>query len=308
MPIKVVYSKSLTSFNADWIRPLVAPYLEFEQFDTAKTYPRDTLYYVNVLDFKKENIDQLLDRGFRIILDSLWERLSIHTLPIYNIHCSSWCWYNESLWWKHIGYDKYIPKKQLKYRGLMPINRRRPARDDFLKHINTEGLLWSYVENGRQLPNDRDMQDWDTQRYFNPDWYDQTYASIVIESTQRLSSKNNPTYNYNPLVSEKTLKPLAFYHPFVVYGQRTHLSTLKSWGFETFDNLWDESYDSIENIIQRRDAVIDIADNFKMQDYDAETQSKLQHNHDRFFDTKLVQQRIISEIILPIVEYAEIKN
>lgn len=48
-------------------------------------------------------------------------------------------------------------------------------------------------------------------------------------------------------LSEKILKPILNYQPFIVFGPYRYLAELKKYGFKTFSSFWDESYDEIEN-------------------------------------------------------------
>lgn len=43
--------------------------------------------------------------------------------------------------------------------------------------------------------------------------------------------------------SEKTVRPLMAAKPIIVYGPRYYLSRLRGLGFQTYQSLWDESYD-----------------------------------------------------------------
>ncbi len=70
------------------------------------------------------------------------------------------------------------------------------------------------------------------------DIYEKTYFSIVAETL---------FYEMGTYISEKTLKPIAHLHPFVLVGRPGILKTLKNYGFKTFSDFWDESYDDIEN-------------------------------------------------------------
>jgi hypothetical protein len=45
--------------------------------------------------------------------------------------------------------------------------------------------------------------------------------------------------------------------------------------------------------------------NIKLIEYDSLTQNKMQHNHTRFFDTELVKQRMVTEIINPLIDYVQ---
>jgi hypothetical protein len=46
--------------------------------------------------------------------------------------------------------------------------------------------------------------------------------------------------------SEKTVRTIVAKKPFVVYAPRNFLANLRNLGFQTFGDLWDESYDILE--------------------------------------------------------------
>lgn len=52
---------------------------------------------------------------------------------------------------------------------------------------------------------------------------------------------------FSQFVSEKTLRSLLLKTPFVVFGPTGFLKYLQSRGFETFSDLWNEDYDSIQH-------------------------------------------------------------
>ena len=50
-----------------------------------------------------------------------------------------------------------------------------------------------------------------------------------------------------PISTEKTIRPIVGNKPFIVYGPRNFLNNLKLHeGFQTFETVWDESYDNFE--------------------------------------------------------------
>ena len=300
--IKIVHNGPVSSFKNAWLVSIFDQYLEFVPWDPTATYAPDTLFYVNCLAATKESIAKIHDHGFKIVIDNLWEADPGPMPGTKRLCCPAWFWYNESLWYQYLGYDQYVPKKDIKYVALMPMNKRKPHRDNFLKTIQPllDRMLWSYVEQGRQLPNDGNMSDWNTQRYLNPEWYNQCYMSMVVETFDRPSSKYTPTF-----ITEKTFKPIAMQHPFIVYGNSNTLTVLKSWGFETFNNLWSEDYDTTQDTLQRKLQVFDELSKIVPDQYDKETLARLQHNHQLFYNTDLVKQRIVKEIVYPIIEYAE---
>jgi hypothetical protein len=59
-------------------------------------------------------------------------------------------------------------------------------------------------------------------------------------------------------LTEKIFKPIVARQPFVLLGCKDNLKYLRSYGFKTFDHWWDESYDSIEDPVERIQAVVSI--------------------------------------------------
>jgi hypothetical protein len=55
--------------------------------------------------------------------------------------------------------------------------------------------------------------------------------------------------------SEKIFKPIVFMHPFILVGRPNSLKLLRDSGYQTFDGIFDETYDTIENDIDRLNAV-----------------------------------------------------
>lgn len=66
-------------------------------------------------------------------------------------------------------------------------------------------------------------------------------------------------------ISEKTFKAIQYKTPFIINGDRNTLAYLKHLGFKTFEDFWDESYDSLPNIEDRQEKIIQILKSFKQQ-------------------------------------------
>lgn len=91
----------------------------------------------------------------------------------------------------------------------------------------------------KQLPKILDTGNFDTfpmeSDFFSPyHYYENSLVSIVSE-----------TNFYSDVIhlTEKTMKPIMFKHPFIILGSWRSLHHLKKMGFKTFSDLWDESYD-----------------------------------------------------------------
>jgi hypothetical protein len=157
-------------------------------------------------------------------------------------------------------------------------------------------MLWSY--RSQHLPNDDYIGESSdiNQRFMNPQWYNDTCINLVVETAQ---------FGNGLIVSEKTYKPCAFYQPMLIVGKSGALEFFKKQGFETFDNIFDESYDQEIDFEKRLHIVLENLNRICKEPYSDFTWEKLKHNHNHFFDETLVKKCIIKEIIEPLIEYAE---
>lgn len=101
------------------------------------------------------------------------------------------------------------------------------------------------------------------------------FVNLVTETTFDIP------YNY---ISEKTLKPMFTFRPFLLLAPPGTLSLLKDMGFKTFDKWWDESYDDEINPSKRVLKVYEISQYILNKSYDElnimydEMESILIHN------------------------------
>jgi hypothetical protein len=86
--------------------------------------------------------------------------------------------------------------------------------------------------------------------YLEPAPYVDTYFSLVTETICAES-----LYSFR---TEKTAKPLAMGHPFIIASQPGFYRDLHRLGFKTFGHVIDESFDLIENAQERIDRIIEI--------------------------------------------------
>jgi hypothetical protein len=182
--------------------------------------------------------------------------------------------------------------------------RKRPGRDQLMARI-TEYLdqsLYSYVNNNVLLDNDVHPGTPNFGRYINPEWYQRTYFSLVAE-----------TYTEpRPFISEKTFKPMAFQHPFIIWGSPGLLKYAQDWGFETFGHIIDESYDlephaptRLNMIIQQVDQLYTEYRQSRPLFQDTVSQQKLQHNFNHFYDQTLITNMFKQEIADTIMDFVQ---
>jgi len=65
---------------------------------------------------------------------------------------------------------------------------------------------------------------------------------------------------HNFFLTEKTIKTLIIGMPFVIVSDQYFLKNLKELGFKTYSSLWDESYDEIEDPVERIEEIIKLCD------------------------------------------------
>jgi hypothetical protein len=292
----ILRADEFTSFTSYYLESVWSKYFDISYYDANKTYDQsNTVFAVWWANADDEYSRRLRDQGYQVVVDNLWE-MPKHRKDYYWIENLNWFWYNESLWWRSLGHEQYRPNKKYTKLALMPIKRQSPTRDLIVSAIGSrlDNFIWSYKD--RTLPDDAETTQDNYQRFFNPQWYDDTYFSLVAESTY---------HGQRRYFTEKTFKPIAYRHPFLIIGSYNLLNMLHELGFETYENIFDESYDTVMDFDARLHAVIKNIDDFDPHPYDSLTLSKLQHNHGHFFNRDLVESRMVTEIIEPLINHAE---
>ena len=114
------------------------------------------------------------------------------------------------------------------------------------------------------------------------DHYDTSFFSIVNESQYG-------TYSHCYL-TEKTLKAIFNFHPVIIVGAKHSLKYLKERGFDTFGDIFDESYDEIEDGNERLDRILNTVGNFlenntktQLVDLRKKILPRLIHNYEHFW-------------------------
>tara|TARA_B100000029_G_scaffold469905_1_gene508251 strand:- start:3720 stop:5087 length:1368 start_codon:yes stop_codon:yes gene_type:complete len=104
----------------------------------------------------------------------------------------------------------------------------------------------------KKLPLVIDRENLDELKYsfelFDISYYLNSYFQIVTEN-QFTDFEDQLQF------SEKVWKPITNFQPFILLGDHLQMSTLRDWGFKTFEPYIDESYDDCLNITDRFRAV-----------------------------------------------------
>lgn len=133
-----------------------------------------------------------------------------------------------------------------------------------------------------------------TVNVFKKDLFLDSCIHIVTETT----FVNNELF-----LSEKVLKPLLSYQPFIVFGPYGYLKELKKYGFKTFSEFWDESYDEIENSVERMKTLISLVKTLnnksveELNDIYRSTKDICIYNRNLFYSLELDTLKVIFEEI-----------
>ena len=90
-------------------------------------------------------------------------------------------------------------------------------------------------------------------------------------------------------LTEKTFKPICLRMPFILAGTQGSLEYLRSYGFKTFGELWDESYDTEVDDYRRLDKIavllktLDSQTQQQKQQLFAQAQQICEHNYQHFY-------------------------
>lgn len=329
--IKLLFNfndRAETACPGNPLAPIIREYFDIEQYDPALHYdPNDCVIIVPGLA-QDSWWRPLYENGFKMVIDNVRE--APETIPLHYwvsnddprewlrnpvpagafvLDSADFFLLSESARRWQFGDNLYTPKRTRQYKALIPMNRKKPHRTELLETLGSEldHCLWSYVEQGHYMPGDAvgPLRIWE--RYVNPDWYNHSCFSVVGESLMQplYLDESKVSAPRPPFITEKTWKAVAMQHPFMIAGEPGTLEYMRKLGFETFENLWDESYDCNENISQRIAIIADNVVQYTKEPLDTLTLQKIHHNHARFYDQDLVRLGTIEQIINPIYDYAE---
>ena len=216
--------------------------------------------------------------------------------------------------------DKKLFSKNKKYEYLCLNNKPKPARGYLLNYLfennlDSKGIISARFNLNKErhnylnsrflnsvpinLPDDYEKNYQKTfvsnDRYINRKWFEESKFSIVTETI---------FYEDTVFLTEKTLKPIMYGHPFIILSTPNTLKYLQSKGYETFDDIFDESYDNELDHDKRFkkvcDLIYDTIKNIDDLDYDLMFK-KVIHNRERYLnsDNQVAEINELIHTILP---------
>ena len=123
--------------------------------------------------------------------------------------------------------------------NLVDVDKIRTQASEFMKDLPLVLDVTDFQENGCF---------YDDTLWSSASFYQNSFMSILTES----SPMGPGCY-----VSEVIFKAIVFMHPFMIIGQPRTLEVLREWGFDTFDDIFDNSYDLEEDMFKRIEMVLE---------------------------------------------------
>jgi hypothetical protein len=254
------------------------------------------LFYVDDSDLNTK-IDKAVNNGLRPIVDNLWEQPIDHNphRTFLFLQNQNWFWIHEHHYCMLKGFDK-LPfyHNEKTHRAFMPIRLERGFRNSLIEELGdlVDSFIWSYKN--RILDNDpTGCSDF---RYIHTGWFDATVFTLIVETAVQ----------GNIFTTEKTWKPIFCGHPFMTVSQCGSLQKLRYLGFETFDNMFDESYDQEKVFSKRIQTIVRNCHATRVASWekDSDTIQRINHNKNLFYSRSAVNQHL-AQTIEDIMNYAE---
>jgi hypothetical protein len=324
MKPKLVVFSGNNNLTVPQVEQNITESFDLEFYDPLVNYDKlSTVFAVNQFQYhsNKTSVDALINDGYKFVFENLHEPNPILTefinypnilFMFASINCKVqgvnmvpvplYFWYCESKSWSGMVLDYRTLERQHQFekKFLLMMNYAKTFRNQIYNKFADilDQSLHSYVGQGIRLHGDVDCNTLHWDRYINPDWYNKTQFSAVVETWMH-------TEPGDIFITEKSMKPFALKHPFISLSCKNTVALLKQSGFESFENLFDESYDAVDLYTDRIDSVyhqIQSYQSFKT-DYDTVTKQKLEHNYNWFYNSQEVDLRYKSEVINPILEF-----
>ena len=158
-------------------------------------------------------------------------------------------WWSHALialdWYRFARYDNRLTDKSQPIKANFLVYARgttgkRAYRKLFLEHLqHIDSVQLGSIDPTAVVTSD-------SSAVYNPQDFAQTRCSIVLETV----------YDQRIHLTEKTLRPIACGHPFLILNGPGALETIRSYGFKTFQPYINESYDSEQDPGKRMNAVL----------------------------------------------------
>jgi hypothetical protein len=238
--------------------------------------------YKDQIKYKQENLHKIKDYNAlqkRVRAHRIWlfKKLHDHGLFEHGINTM-----NEFHWLSSHMEDRWISEEECaelsKFTPMIPVDNPTPAHFD----------EFSSQDCGKYISD------------FYEDITLNTWVSVISEAIY--SDHDGACF-----ISEKSFKPIATCHPFIIYGAKHSLKYIRSLGYKTFHPYIDESYDEM-NSWDRMDAIIKEIIKIKNKtpeeklEWYAQLKDILEFNYAKLKENS---QELLPQSMLTVMDYAE---
>jgi hypothetical protein len=154
------------------------------------------------------------------------------------------------------GHAQFLEDSYYTMPELCPSQKTEWTRRLKQEYIDAHGVSNGNIEQIKNmLPLTVDIDDFSDPGVITNKWGDtlHLYQSSLISLVTETNYEEPIIFN-----TEKIFKPISYRHPFIMVGPARTLEYLKSLGYKTFNEFWDESYDFIEDPVSRMTAIVNL--------------------------------------------------
>jgi len=188
---------------------------------------------------------------------------------------------------QHLHIVKEYKSRPLKHPWIYPNRLHRPHRISLLEQIDFSAGCYSFMNpdpNGLVYEGPVPANSFDDHTNSSAEV---DFAILNAWTTSFLHVVSETVWQDKIHFTEKIFKPIVLHQPFVVLQAPGSLQYLRDYGFKTFGDWWDESYDLIQDPDERLSAIADIINWIPSQDIHRlqnEMSGVLEHNYRHFFE------------------------
>ena len=246
----------------------------------------------------------LYNKNTKIVLFNFWESRNqiLHTeyvelLKDYNY--AIWDGSTTYFWFKM--YERYKNHKfdfnhtyknyNFLYLNKTQRNHRDLLFDELMKENILSNSLYSYHHRGIKLNPDFEIKQY---KNFYPEYgadrdiYEKPYNETVFNIVSETSVDEL-------FITEKTWKPIIAKQLFIVHSKTNFLNDIKKLGFKTYNDLIDETYDTIPNLKEKTSAIVSLCKSLKNVNHLElyyNSQNIREHNLSTLFSQEKLHQAI----------------
>ena len=236
-----------------------------DQYQYTYYWPELEYMYRRSVDFTKASKTHFKRRSKHFTglcrIDKLWRKIFMSNLWNKGLHTKG-----------YFSYCQEFLGEQDDWNGV-------PLLNEFIaKH---EPIYTEFIKEGPFFCDDLSSQARNDYSVLAEHFYDDSYFNIVLETFIDVDSSNGQ------FITEKTLKPILNNQPFIVVAEYNHMKHLRELGYETFNGIFDESYDAIENTQERFESVMRLSEELislpleELHDIYTKAVPILEHNRDK---------------------------